>query len=83
VRAELDRHVLPDELPEEHPQRALRRRAGQRPLRGQARDALRLGAGLRRRGADRGRPVDRRLEGRSSWLKVVREKTDPPPEAKK
>jgi len=23
-------------------------------------------------------PVDRRLEGRSSWLKVVREKTDPP-----
>jgi hypothetical protein len=28
-------------------------------------------------------PVDRRLEGRSSWLKVVREKTDPPPEAKK
>jgi len=29
-------------------------------------------------------PVDRRLEGRSSWLKVVREKTDPPkPEAKR
>jgi hypothetical protein len=29
-------------------------------------------------------PVDRRLEGRSSWLKVVREKTDPPkPETKK
>ena len=29
-------------------------------------------------------PVDRRLEGRSSWLKVVREKTEPPkPEAKK
>ena len=23
-------------------------------------------------------PVDRRLEGRSSWLKVVRERTDPP-----
>ena len=23
-------------------------------------------------------PVDRRLEGRSSWLKVVREQTDPP-----
>ena len=29
-------------------------------------------------------PVDRRLEGRSSWLKVVRERTDPPaPEVKK
>ena len=29
-------------------------------------------------------PVDRRLEGRSSWLKVVREKTEPPKtEAKK
>lgn len=29
-------------------------------------------------------PVDRRLEGRSAWLKVVRDKTDPPqPEAKK
>jgi hypothetical protein len=29
-------------------------------------------------------PVDRRLEGRSSWLKVVREQTDPPkPETKK
>ena len=29
-------------------------------------------------------PVDRRLEGRSSWLKVVRDKTDlPKPEAKK
>ena len=29
-------------------------------------------------------PVDRRLEGRSSWLKVVRERTEPPKsEAKK
>jgi hypothetical protein len=29
-------------------------------------------------------PVDRRLEGRSAWLKVVRDKTEPPPaEARK
>jgi hypothetical protein len=29
-------------------------------------------------------PVDRRLEGHSAWLKVVRDKTDPPkPEARK
>jgi len=28
-------------------------------------------------------PVDRRLEGRSAWLKVVRDKTEPPAESKK
>ncbi len=27
-------------------------------------------------------PVDRRLEGRSAWLKVVRERTEPRPEAR-
>jgi hypothetical protein len=46
------------------------------------------GAGRIKGGLDKIRvvqlPVDRRLEGRSSWLKVVRERTDPaPPEAKK
>jgi hypothetical protein len=46
MRAEFDRHVLPDELPEDSAQRSLRRSARQRPLRGQARDALRLGRGL-------------------------------------
>ena len=28
------------------------------------------------------KPVDHRLKGHSSWLKVVREKTEPPPAAK-
>ena len=46
------RHVLPDELPEAAAQRPLRRRARRRPLRSQARDALRLGAGLGRLAAD-------------------------------
>ena len=46
------------------------------------------GAGRIKGGLDKIRvvqlPVDRRLEGRSSWLKVVRERTDPPtPEVKK
>jgi len=40
------------------------------------------GAGRIQGGLDKIRvvqlPVDRRLEGRSSWLKVVRERTDPP-----
>ena len=45
VRPALDRHDVPDELPEDAAQRALRRRARERPLRGQARDALRLGEG--------------------------------------
>ena len=40
------------------------------------------GAGRIKGGLDKLRvvqlPVDRRLEGRSSWLKVVRERTDPP-----
>ena len=46
MRAEFHRHVLPDELPQELAQWALRRRARQRQLRGQARHALRLGRGL-------------------------------------
>ena len=40
------------------------------------------GAGRIKGGLDKIRvvqlPVDRRLEGRSSWIKVVRERTDPP-----
>ena len=85
VRAQLHRHVLPDELPEEPAQRPLRRRARRRPLRSAPGDALRLGArpspaaqripgGAR---GDRARcspPVDRRLQGSSSWLRVVRER---------
>ena len=46
------------------------------------------GAGRIKGGLDKIRvvqlPVDRRLEGRSAWLKVVRQRTDPPqPEPKK
>ena len=45
------------------------------------------GAGRIRGGLDKIRvvqaPVDRRLEGRSSWLKVVRELTEPRPESGK
>ena len=52
VRAQRDRHVLPDELPQADAQRPLRRRAAERALRGQAGDALRLGAGLGRLAAD-------------------------------
>ena len=60
VRALLDRHVLPDELPEGAQERPLRRRAAGRLLRGQARDALRLGSGLGRRRPDaRRRPHPR------------------------
>ena len=44
----LDRHVLPDELPETVAQRPLRRRARQRQLRGRAGYALRLGQGVGR-----------------------------------
>ena len=77
LRAHLDRHVLPDELPEVDAQRPVRRRAAGRALRGQARDALRLGAGLRGLAPDGRRatgstmlqpPVDHRLAGRSAWL---------------
>ena len=56
VRAALDRHDVPDELPEDAAQRPVRRRAARRPLRGEARDALRLGEGGRARAEDcRGR----------------------------
>ena len=45
------------------------------------------GAGRIRGGLDKIRvvqaPVDRRLEGRSSWLKVVRELTEPRPESRR
>ena len=70
VRAVLDRHVLPDELPEGAAQRPLRGRPAGRVLRGQAVDALRLGAGLGRRDAHGGRrarspPCCRRSTARS------------------
>src|SRR5580704_19101738 len=51
MRAELDRHVLPHELPEEPAQRTLRWGARRWALRGQTRDALRLGRGLSRQSA--------------------------------
>src|SRR4029077_116901 len=47
----LHRHVLPDELPQEPAQRAVRRRTRQRPLRGAAGDEVRMGRGLRRQRA--------------------------------
>ena len=84
VRAGLDRHVVPDELPEESAQRSLRRRARRRPLRGRPADAVRLGRGgrgqpaharrQRRRSTSCSSPSTARLEGRSSWLAVAREK---------
>ena len=75
----LDRHVLPDELPQAAPERALRRRARQRPLRGGAGHALRLGAGLggqpqhagRRRHPRPQKPVDYSLRETSAWLRVT------------
>ena len=54
VHPVLDRHVLPDELPEGPAQRPLRRRARERQLRGLPGDALRLGAGLGGQPADDG-----------------------------
>ena len=48
VHPVLDRHVVPDELPQAAAQRSLRRRARQRQLRGRAGHALRLGQGLGR-----------------------------------
>ena len=56
MRAELDRHVVPDELSEGASQRTVRRRARQRQLRSGARDAMRLGRGDRRQRADARRP---------------------------
>ena len=46
MRAQFDRHVVPDELPEDLAQRSVRRRARQRQLRGQARHAMRVGRSL-------------------------------------
>ena len=79
VRAALDRHDVPDELPEDAPQRAVRRRAPGRSLRGEARDALRLGEGGRARAEDAvgardpdiRKPVDNRLWNTSSWANLV------------
>ena len=68
VRALLHRHVVPDELPEEPAQRPVRRRARQRPLRSEAGDEVRVGAGLGRRRPHgpqgRGRPQDPRRAAR-------------------
>ena len=89
VRAELDRHVLPDELPRRTsatvPAAACARTATARSSRRCAASGCEAFAGCR---ADRGRPrpgsasCRRRstgaFEGRSAWLKVVRDKTDPP-----
>jgi hypothetical protein len=83
VRAVVDRHVVPDELPQVLAQRSLRRSQAGRFLRGEAVDALRLGGRLGRgqpdeHGGERilvvQPPVDRTLEGSSSWLRVAREK---------
>ena len=74
MRAELDRHVLPDELSEEAAQRPVRRRARERQLRSRSRDALRLGRSAwrgsrthprrRSRRCSTSQPaVDRRLAG--------------------
>ncbi len=52
MRAELDRHVLSDELPEGAAQRTLRRRARRRPLRSGSADAMRLGRRDRRQRPD-------------------------------
>ena len=82
VRAALDRPDVPDELPEDAPQRAVRRRAARRRLRGEARDALRLGEGRRALARScRGReeihdlrqPVDNRLKDTSSWAELLHE----------
>ena len=72
VRAALDRHDLPDELPEDAAQRALRRRAGERALRGQARDALRVAEGLRAR---RGHARAARSTGARSTTTCARRST--------
>src|SRR5882762_3640816 len=59
MRAEFDGHVVPDELPQVSAQRALRRRACGRQLRGQAGDAVRVGRGVsRQRTHSRRRRVD-------------------------
>jgi hypothetical protein len=74
VHPVVDRHVLPDELPQAAAQRPVRRRARQRQLRGRARHALRLGQGLGRlaqhgqgrrhpQRAEAGRPVAARNLG--------------------
>ena len=54
VRPALHRPDLPDDLPEDAAQRPLRRGPRQRPLRGQAGDALRVAEGLRALGAAAG-----------------------------
>ena len=79
VRAVVDRHVVPDELPQAAAQRPLRRRARQRQLRGRARHALRLGQGLGRLAnmvkgdaiLNVQKPVDQSLRETSAWLRVT------------
>ena len=83
LRAQLDRHVLPDELPEADAQRALRRRPRRRSI---ARSSQRCAASGCRPGKARGAwrrataspsvrpPVDHRRRGSSAWLRVVRER---------
>ena len=88
VRAELDRHGVPDELPEAVAQRTLRRRARERQLRSGAGDALRLGRSLARRRTHPGglaaiqqRPASGRSPARGHarrGLRVVREKRGTP-----
>ena len=80
VRAALHRHDLPDELPQEPAQWPLRRRAPERALRGEARDALCLGGGvrnlavhahLRARTERHPAAVDRRLQDSSAWINML------------
>ena len=83
VRSQLHRHVLPDELSRRACAMAPAAACATTAMRSQAGDALRLGRGLRGSRAHTRRhrgdgelqiAVDQRLQGRSSWLKVVREK---------
>ena len=82
MRAELNRHVLLDELPEKPAQRPVRRRAGGRQLRVKPqmrcvwveayRGSQRIPGGVEAMTAVPA--VDQRSQGRSSWLRVAREK---------
>ena len=93
VRPALDRHDLPDDVPEDAAQRAVRRGARGRPLRGRARDDLRVADGVRplrempllprrwRQEFNHLRPpVDNQLRGDSSWVNLVtgRDREMPP-----
>jgi hypothetical protein len=85
MRAQLDRHVVFDELPQNAAQRPLWRRAPERTLRNYAEHEVRVGGSFRRSQRMReGKAaiqvvqfaVDRRLQGQSSWLsRCAREKS--------